>query len=53
MALEIYYVKLKYTDIIFIKAICENPTPSFKIEISLVDTERNVCKDTKNHDLQN
>ena len=27
-------------------------TPLFKMEIGLVYTEENVCKDTKNHELQ-
>ena len=45
--------KLKYTDINFLKAICENPTPSFTTEIRLVCTVGNVRKDTKNHELQN
>ena len=40
--LEIYIVKLKYTD----------TTTPFKMEIRLVYTEGNVCKDTKNHELQ-
>ena len=40
-----------YTDINFIKVICDNPTPPFKMEIRLVYTEGNVCKDTKNHEL--
>ena len=40
--LEIYNVKLKYTDTIL----------SFKMEIRVVYTEGNVCKDTKNHDLK-
>ena len=30
---EMCYVKLKYTDINFIKAICENPTRSFRLVI--------------------
>ena len=47
---EFYYVKLKYTDINFIKAISGNP---IKMEIRLVYTERNLCKDTKNHELGN
>ena len=51
--MEIYNVKLKYTDINFIKAICGNPSPPFKMEIGLVYTEGNACKDTKNHELQN
>ena len=40
--LEIDIVKLKYAD----------NTPSFKMEIGSVYTEGNVCKDTKNHELQ-
>ena len=44
---------LKYTDINFIKAILGNSTLPFKIEIKLVYTEGDVCKDTKNHELQN
>ena len=51
--LEIYYVKLKYTDINFIKAIYGNTTPPFKMEIRFVYTEGYVCKDTKMHELQN
>ena len=39
--LEIYIVKIKYAD----------TTPLFKMEIRLVYTEENVCKDTKNHEL--
>ena len=50
---EIYYVKLKYTDISFVETIFGNPTPPFKIEIRLVYLEGNVCKDAKNHELQN
>ena len=50
--LEIYNVKLKYTNINSIKGICGNPTPAFKMEIRLVYTEGNACKDTKNHELQ-
>ena len=46
-------VILKYTDINLIKAICGNPTHPFKMEIRVVYTEGNVCKDTKNHELQN
>ena len=49
--LEIYDVKLKYTEINFIKAICGNPTLPFKMEIRLAYTEDNVCKDTNNHEL--
>ena len=44
--LENYKVKLKCTDINFIKAICGNPTPPFKMDIVLVHIEGNVCKDT-------
>ena len=52
--LEIYNVKLKYTDINSIKAICGNPTSPFKMEIRLAHTEVNVCQDIKkNHELQN
>ena len=51
--LEIYYVKLKCTDINFIKAICGNTTPPFKMEIRFVYTEGNACEDTKIHELQN
>ena len=40
--LEIYIVKLKYTD----------TAPYFTMEIRIVCTEGNVCKDTKNHELQ-
>ena len=40
--LEIYIVKLKYTD----------TTPSFKMEIRIVCTEGNVSKDTKNNELE-
>ena len=35
--------KLKYTDTIFIKAICENLTPPFKMESRLAYTEGNMC----------
>ena len=49
----IYYIKLKYSEISFIKAVYENPTLLFKIEIRLVYIEGNVCKDTKNYGLQN
>ena len=45
--LEICNVKLKYNGINFIKAICRNSTPSFKMKIRLVYTKVNVCKDTK------
>ena len=45
--LEICNVKLKYNDINFLKAICRNSTPSFKMKIRLVYTKGNVCKDTK------
>ena len=37
----------------FIRAICGNPTPSFKMEIRFVHTEGNVPKDTRNYELQN
>ena len=40
--LEIYIVKLKYTDTI----------PAFKMEIRIFYTEGNVCKDIKNCELQ-
>ena len=40
--LEIYIVKLTYAD----------TAPSFKMEIRIVYSEGNVCKDTKNHELQ-
>ena len=40
--LEIYIVKLKYTDTI----------PPFKIEVRIAYTEGNVCKDIKNRELQ-
>ena len=40
--LEIYIVKLKYADTI----------PPFKMEIRIVYTEGNVCKDTKNYELK-
>ena len=39
--LEIYIVKLEYTA----------TTTPFKMEIRIVYTEWNVCKDTKNHEL--
>ena len=48
-----YNVKLKYTEINVIKAICGNPTLSFKMEVRLVYTEGSLCKDTKNHEVQN
>ena len=32
--------------------ICGNHALPFKMEIKLVYTERDVCKDTKNHELQ-
>ena len=37
-----YIAKLKYTD----------STPPFKMEIRNIYIEGNVCKDTKNHELQ-
>ena len=40
--LEIFIVKLQYTDTI----------PPLRMEIRIVYTEGNVCKDTKNHELQ-
>ena len=40
--LENYIVQLKYTD----------TTPLFKMGVRLAYTESNVCKDTKNHELQ-
>ena len=40
--MEIYIVKLKYA----------NTTTPFKMEIRLVYTDGNVCKDAKNHELQ-
>ena len=43
--MEIYNIKLKYTDINFVKAICGNPTPRFKIKIRLAHAKGNVCKD--------
>ena len=51
--LETYNVKLSYNHINFIKAICENPTPFFKMEIRVVYIEGNVCKYTEHHELQN
>ena len=42
-----------YNDINVIKAICGSPTLPFKMAIRLVYAEGNVCKDTKNHELQN
>ena len=50
--LEIYNVKLKYTDINFIKAVCGNPTPPLKMEIRLAHTDVNVYQDIQNHELQ-
>ena len=47
--LEIFYVKLKYSNINFIKAICGNATPPFKMEIRLVYTGGNMRKNTENH----
>ena len=44
--LEIYNVKLEFTGI---KDIWGNPIPPYKMEIRLVHTEGNVCKDTRNH----
>ena len=41
--LKIYIVKLKYTI----------TTPPFKMEIRIVYTKVDVCKDIKNHELQN
>ena len=38
-----YNIKLKYTDIDFIKHICGNPTPPFKMEIRLVYT-KGMCE---------
>ena len=40
--LGIYIVELVYTD----------TSPPFKMEIRIVYTEANVCKDTKNHEVQ-
>ena len=51
--LEIYIVELRHTDINFIIAIYRNTTPLFKMEIRLAYTERNVWKDTKNHEQEN
>ena len=51
--LQIYNIKLKYIDINFIKAICENHTPPFKMEIRLVYAEGNMFEDTKSHELPN
>ena len=51
--MEDYNVRLKYSDINFTKTICGNSTPPFKMEIALVYSEGNVCKDTKDHELQN
>ena len=48
----IWKITMKYTDINLSKAICKNPTPRFKMKIRLIYTEGNVCKDTKNHELQ-
>ena len=42
LTLEIHIAKLKYTD----------TTPPFQMEIRLVHTEENVCKDTENYELQ-
>ena len=44
--LEIYNVKLQYAEINFVKAIFRNPTLPLKMEITLVYTEGNLCKDT-------
>ena len=41
-----------YTHINLIKVICGNTTLPFKIEIRVVYSEGNMCKDTKNHELQ-
>ena len=48
-----FNVKLKYTEISFIKAIYGNPTLPFKMKIRFAYTEGNVFKDIKNHELQN
>ena len=48
----IWKITMKFTAINLSKAICKNPTPRFKMKIRLVYTEGNVCKDTKNHELQ-
>ena len=40
--LEIFVLKMKHTD----------TTRPFKVEIRLVYIEGNVCKDTKNYELQ-
>ena len=49
LGLEIYNVKLKYTDIILLKISLEILLLLFKMEIRLVCTRGNVCKD----ELQN
>ena len=46
-------IKLKYTDINFVKALCGNPTLPLKIEIRLVYTTGNVSNNTKSDELQN
>ena len=53
--LEIYNVKLQYTDINFnfVKVFCGNSTPPIKMEIRFLYTQRKVCNDSKNHELQN
>ena len=49
--LETSYSKPKYTDINYIKTICENSTAPVKMEISLVYTKEDMSKDTKNYEL--
>ena len=53
--LEIYNVKLQYTDINFnfVKVFCGNSTPPIKMEIRFFYTQRKVCNDAKTHVLQN
>ena len=53
--LEIYSVKLQYTDINFnfVKVFYGNSTPPIRIEIRFFYTQRKVCNDAKTHVLQN
>ena len=51
--LENLHVKMKYTDSILLWLSVEILLLPLKMEIGLVYVDGYVCKDTKNHELQN
>ena len=50
---EVQFSKLQCTDNSLIWAICERIASPFKIGNRLVWVKGDVCKDTKNYELQN